>query len=438
MVPSRLLASPESAKDPQPKSPQHTPGRSDDVEAVQVTAHSADAGGSSVANSSTEHNETSDVYRFPIACTLEKHARGFYILSGVCGLCDQTFRAAGGGLRGGKLLPWKGHVKVEDDIVQHARMHGVDGYTPRRNLDKMRLDWVPDASTSRSRKTTTFCIGCAKWKERNHFRCGASTCIPCLQITTETSDVYRFPVACTLEEHAAGFYILFGVCSLCDQTFRATGGKVQGKLRPWNHHATVQDNIVQHARMHGIRGYTPRRNLDEMRLDWVPDASVSKYRKTIAFCTGCATWRRKNHFPCGTGTCITCLPITCTSCGQSKKSTQYRSRDVYGLLQNRRNAPENFTDPDIYRYLYSIGDKHITCLVCKEQQHVRRQRLQNLMKKSRRKDCTCKHPQAHTQTCPLRIKFDGDTPYPGCDVMSRADSDWLLERRNKNGWVRAA
>ena len=57
LVRSRLQAGLQSAKDPRPKSPQHVPGKSDDVRAAQVTAQSAAAGRSNVPNSSMEHKK---------------------------------------------------------------------------------------------------------------------------------------------------------------------------------------------------------------------------------------------------------------------------------------------------------------------------------------------------------------------------------------------
>ena len=82
LVRSELRAGQESAKDPRPKSPQHVPGKSDDVRAAQVTAQSVAAGALNAPKSSMENKEASDMSTFPIACTIEKHAQGFYIMSG--------------------------------------------------------------------------------------------------------------------------------------------------------------------------------------------------------------------------------------------------------------------------------------------------------------------------------------------------------------------
>ena len=142
LMPSTLRSGLGSAKEPRPISPQHVPGKSDDVEADQITAASSAASGSSSLNSETEHSETVDDNTFPISCFLDKDDRGVYTLSGSCCLCGQTFRAVGSAVKG-KVQPWNGHAKVQHNILWHARTHGVVGYySPHRNLDEMRLDWV--------------------------------------------------------------------------------------------------------------------------------------------------------------------------------------------------------------------------------------------------------------------------------------------------------
>ena len=326
------------------------------------------------------------------------------------------------------------------------------------------------------------------------------------------SDGGTFPIACTLEKHAQDFYILSGVCRVCGKTFRARGCMYKGYPSRWANHQKVQHKIIQHARTHGTAGYTPQRNLHEMRLDWVRSPcerrnldTMQLDREITSFRAGCAKWRRRTQFRSGSSTCNTCLRIACAGCGNKRKQTQYRTQDVYNFLNKKINAlcrtcrrkgtklgrrrhrthkgehcrechctkcgvyrasshfrrtkrgrvdvcrtcelipctvcaatlpRENFTDTDIYHYFYFAGTTHITCLVCKEQQHARRQRLQNLMEKSDRAACRCKHPHAHTRKCPLHARYEGERPYPGCDVMSRADSDWFIEQRKKNRYNR--
>ena len=71
-------------------------------------------------------------------------------------------------------------------------------------------------------------------------------------------------------------------------------------------------------------------------------------------------------------------------------------------------------------------------MMCKTCSAAKEQRLRELMKTSKRKRCTCVHPLAHTERCAMHISFAGERPYPGCDVMSKEDSDWLQQRRKKH------
>ena len=440
-MPSTLRAGLGSSKDPRPKSPQSVPGETGDVEADHITTTSSAANGSNIIQAEMGSSETFDVNTFPISCLLEKDARGLYTLSGNCCLCGQTFRAVGRA-GNGKFQPWNNHARLHHNIIKHARTHGAVGYTPHRNLDEMRLDWVrspvgpseimADASASADQKNTTFCASCTRWRRTTPFRRVASTCRTCLKIT------------CAAPGEAS---------------------------------------------------------------EVIPDASASGKQTNTTFCAGCAKWRWTTQFRRGASACRTCLKITCAACGEDKTETQYKTQDVYNFLNKRINtlcrtcrkkgmklggskhkthkgehcrecrctgcgvyqassafrrtkrgrvdicrecelvpcavcaavlSRRKFTDSDIYRYFYSEGAKHITCLACKERQHARQQRLQKLMNKSKRKACTCKHPHAHTRKCPLHVRRAGDRPYPGCDVMSRADSDWLLEQRKKNGYVQTS
>ena len=397
LVPSRLRAGPGSAKNPRPISPQHVPGKYDDVGAGQVTAASSAASGSNLLNYEVEHSETSDVNTFPISCFLERDTRGSYTLSGSCCLCGQTFRAVGNVVKGNKNR-WGNHARLQRNIAKHARMHGAIGYTPHRNLDKMRLDWTRSqdeasdvmpvtsmhrplatiplhdddgASAPKNRKNTTFCVACAEWKWSIEFRRGASTCQTCLKIACAAcgenkkqaqyrrEDVYNF-----LNKK------INALCRTCRQKGRKLGG---------SKHKTHRGEHCRECRC-----------------------------TKCGVCQGSSAFRRTKRGR--VDVCRTCELVPCAACA--------------AMLPRR-----NFTERDIYTYF--AGTKHITCLVCREQQHARRQRLQRLMQKSKRAACTCKHPKAHTRKCPMHVSYAGDRPYPGCDVMTRADSDWFMEQRKK-------
>ena len=139
LVPPGFTGGLESAKHLSPTTPQHGQSSSDARGAHQVTTEASGAVGLNLPNSTMEHAQAYDTSTFPISCALKKHALGFYILDGACCLCGQTFRAVGTVCKG-KVLPWSCYTRVQKKIIQHARTHGAVGYTPHRNLDKMRLE----------------------------------------------------------------------------------------------------------------------------------------------------------------------------------------------------------------------------------------------------------------------------------------------------------
>ena len=112
LVPPGFTGGLESAKDLSPTTPQHGQSSSDDRAAHQITTEASGAGGSNLLNSTMEHAQAYDASTFPISCSLKKHARGFYILSGACCLCGQTFRATGNVYKG-KVRRWNHHSTAE-------------------------------------------------------------------------------------------------------------------------------------------------------------------------------------------------------------------------------------------------------------------------------------------------------------------------------------
>ena len=58
----------------------------------------------------------------------------------------------------------------------------------------------------------------------------------------------------------------------------------------------------------------------------------------------------------------------------------------------------------------------------------REKRLRNQAKNSKRKGCTCGRLLGHEEKCPMHKRSMDERPYPWCDVMSHAESEWLSNR----------
>ncbi len=78
----------------------------------------------------------------------------------------------------------------------------------------------------------------------------------------------------------------------------------------------------------------------------------------------------------------------------------------------------------------------LLCHICKEEEARQKARdfakekaLKAKLKLSRRKHCTCGSLTAHAEKCPMYPNKHGERPYPGCDVLTRDESDWLMRAK---------
>ena len=76
------------------------------------------------------------------------------------------------------------------------------------------------------------------------------------------------------------------------------------------------------------------------------------------------------------------------------------------------------------------------CHICKEEEARQKARdvakdkaLKAKLKLSKRKHCTCGSLMAHAEKCPMCPSKHGERPHPGCDVLTRDESDWLMRAK---------
>ncbi len=78
------------------------------------------------------------------------------------------------------------------------------------------------------------------------------------------------------------------------------------------------------------------------------------------------------------------------------------------------------------------------CHICKEEEARQKARdvakekaLKAKLKLSRRKHCTCGSLTGHAEKCSMYPSKHGERPYPGCDVLTRDESDWLMRAKKQ-------
>ena len=120
-------------------------------------------------------------------------------------------------------------------------------------------------------------------------------------------------------------------------------------------------------------------------------------RGTTVVCLKCKkhglTSRHPDRYTC-TGPCKKLLPIS-AYCQKDMKAPM--ARDLNRLM----------------------------CKTCKKAGMQKLRHLRELLNKSKRKRCTCQRTLTHAEKCPMHVSFAGERPYPGCDVMSKADSGFF-------------
>ena len=77
------------------------------------------------------------------------------------------------------------------------------------------------------------------------------------------------------------------------------------------------------------------------------------------------------------------------------------------------------------------SSKQLVCEACIADERAKEKKLRQLMKESKRQKCTCGSLANHKQGCLMHPKDAWERPFPGCDKMSREDSEWLAKRSKK-------
>ena len=186
-------------------------------------------------------------------------------------------------------------------------------------------------------------------------------------------------------------------------------------------------------------------------------------------CTRCglektlAAFRKRDGKPLEV--CRTCELLPCAACKADRPQTSFEPKSVENHLARgstlvcRECTARGCSARDVKTYLCEgpcqehlghnrfgpgvLGGKRkpqhqVICLQCvqtekdrQQEEKARQARLTKLLRTSTRAACKCKRQAGHTEKCPMHPRTAGEDPYPGCDVLSREDSEWLHSRKRK-------
>ena len=328
-------------------------------------------------------------------------------------------------------------------------------------------------------KPLKHCTPCGQWKPCTAFRRGAQFCkdcqlVPCA-ICQQTLPTHH-SVPSDVRHHFSQQRAI--VCSPC----KTKGAKVRsGPPKPRDSPGTDGQKYCPRCGTYDdLRNFTRTHRKGETAICRSCYFSSSPAKQ---FCTTCGLKQEIREFRRSQGqrhkVCRTCERIRCSACHRNLPHRSFNLKDIAhhfshdrqivclqckghgstarqprppilcsgpcGRLQKRKKGHNPFRARLTKK---QQPPDNLLCNTCRKStqrnrrqqgrttkeiettERDRRRHLEHLMKTSRRSACTCQRPLAHADACPMHMRFFGEQPYPGCDVMTREDSDWLLSQRH--------
>ena len=124
------------------------------------------------------------------------------------------------------------------------------------------------------------------------------------------------------------------------------------------------------------------------------------------------------------------IPVVCVDCRKNGSTARLPALYVCEGPCGRHLGRQAYASQDWAR-MQKENIKRLVCSQCKKVEGDRENELREKLRHSKRRKCTCNQALGHKETCPMHVSYAGERPYPGCDVMSRADSEWFHERTQR-------
>ena len=218
-------------------------------------------------------------------------------------------------------------------------------------------------------KGAVVCQGCRSWRPKTDFRSGADRCKTCQMIS----------------------------CAACGES------KSQTHYELWQIR-----NFLSHKT--DVLCSTCHRN-DEKKIS-AQRTHKGEHQRTHHRCGICKEYHNARAFrrtqEGRVNICKSCELVKCKTCTKWLPQSSFTRQSVS---------------------LHFQSGQAIRCTTCTAQLTAREKELKLRMQQSKRRRCVCKHPLSHTEKCPMHMRYAGERPYPGCDVMTRDESNFLLYRK---------
>ena len=301
-------------------------------------------------------------------------------------------------------------IDPEGLVCQHCKLRRPLYYYKASTLKNRNRDRKQTCNVCNG---ATFCVGCTQWKPNSEFRRSTDRCNMCQSIQCTTCGEEKKTTE-YIRSHVYNYYSRQQniQCRVCHES----GTKTKASINKTYNETFCR---VQRCRVCGEdQQFRAFRHKNGKRID------VCKKCELLP-CTACSAMLPDSKFPSrdannffwrgGTIICLDCR----------KKGCSPRHPESITCTGPCKQVLPISAFPPILRRNAKREKKR---MICKKCIHAKETRLRELMKRSKRKGCTCKSQFTHTEKCPMHISFAGERPYPGCDVMSKEDSEWLHQR----------
>ena len=328
----------------------------------------------------------------------------------------------------------RAHAQQSQPTTQATQTPCVDPHglvCHRCQLRRPKLYYDPSQVKNRNKlrvqlcnacKGSSFCTSCNTWKQDSDFRSGSECCKLCQLVQCAGCGTHKPPSAYSEQDRCNFFHAAVNVlCQACHD---------DGK-----HITTAEHKVYRGVHSHITNTCSACGVTQPVKAFRRTKGNRIQICRTceVMPCAACGVSLPQAHF---TSTEVSnhftrSVPVVCVDC--RRKGSTARAPTLKHVCDGpcRRTLGRQQFPPLDWSRKQKEKKERLVCSQCKQVEVAREKELREKLKTSRRRKCTCQQAIGHKQTCPMHVSYAGERPYPGCDVISRADSEWFHQRTQK-------